>query len=149
MRKRKSATSRVRSDTSYKHKKKAAVKKKKARITRVPKTRNAGTWTESQFWQAIRAALRQKSRFWKPRLKCLEKARRPSQSVNKRLKWEFQCSHCMNWFPQTNVEVNHKIPAGTLKCAADLPQFVENLFCEIDGLEVTCRECHKKYHTQN
>lgn len=145
MRKRKSATSRVRSDTSHKHKKKAAVKKKKARVTRVPKTRNAGKWTESQFWQAIRAALRQKSRFWTPRLKALEKAKRPNQSTNKRLKWEFQCSKCKNWFPAKSVEVHHSVPAGSLNCYADLPGFVERLFAE-EGWEVICRICHKKEH---
>jgi len=146
MRRRKKAA-RVRDDTSAKPRKKAVIKRVKAKkASRVPKTRNAGTMTEAAFWQFIRAALRNKSRWWKPRLYCLQKARRPSQSSNKRLKWEFKCAHCFNWFPQTQIEVNHIHPAGTLKCASDLPQFVENLFCEIDGLEVVCKKCHDAHH---
>jgi hypothetical protein len=145
MRKRKKA--RTRSDTSSKPRKKAIVKRAKAKkASRVPKTRNANTMSESAFWQFIRAALRNKSRWWKPRLICLQKARRPSQSANKRLKWEYQCNHCKDWWPQTQVEINHIIPVGTLKCAQDLPLFVENLFCEIDNLECVCVTCHKKHH---
>lgn len=138
----------VRSDTSIKSKR---VKRmaKKASVSRVSKTRNAGTFTESAFWQFIRSALRNKSRWWKPRLLCLQNARRPSQSSNKRLKWEFQCSHCLNWFPQKQVEVNHKNPVGKLNCASDLPDFVENLFCEVDFLEIACKKCHSSHHSKN
>jgi len=42
------------------------------------------------------------------------------------------------------VAVDHIIPAGTLRCADDLPQFVERLFCEVDGLQVLCKTCHDK-----
>jgi len=150
MRRKKKGTvsKRARNDTSLKKKAltRRKVKKSAVRKSRVPKVRNAGTFTEAQFWQFIRSALRQKSRWWKPRLKCLEAARRPNQSNNRRLKWEFQCSHCSNWFPQTQVEVNHIVAAGTLSCAADLPLFVENLFCEADGLEVVCKGCHTIHH---
>jgi hypothetical protein len=41
-------------------------------------------------------------------------------------------------------EVDHIQPVGSLKCAEDLPQFVERLFCEIDNYRVLCIECHKK-----
>jgi hypothetical protein len=139
---------RARTDTSSKAKKttKKKAKAKVAKISRVPKTRNAGTWSESQFWGSIRAALRSKSRFWKPRLQVLEEARRPNQSSNRRLKWEFLCAHCKNWFPQTQVEVNHKVEAGSLKSAADLAGFVERLFCEKSGLECLCKPCHREHH---
>lgn len=128
--------------------KRATIRKKKSvrKRTSVPKTRNNNTWSESAFWQFIRSSLRQKSRWWKPRLLCLQNARRPNQSKNKRLKWEFQCSHCEKWHQQKFVEVNHKIPVGTLMCAADLPAFVENLFCEVDNLEVVCKQCHSIHH---
>lgn len=140
-------TQRTRSDTTSKRKK---VYKKKAVIKKIrknaaPKTRNGGKWTESQFWQQIRSALRNRTRFWIPRVKALEAARRPSQSTNKRLKWEFKCCKCGNWFPQTQVQVHHTTEAGALNCAADLPGFVERLFTEIDWA-VVCKPCHKKEH---
>lgn len=118
---------------------------KKRRTSRKPKvvrTRNAGTMTESAFWSFIRSALRQKSRWWKPITQCKLKARRPYKGPNKRQKFEYQCNNCKEWFPDKRVNVDHITPAGTLRSAADLPGFVERLFCEIDGLQVLCSKCH-------
>jgi 5-methylcytosine-specific restriction endonuclease McrA len=112
-------------------------KKKKAN-----KTRNAGTMTESAFWSFIRSALRQKSRWWKPITQCKQKSRRPYKGPNKRQKFEYQCNHCKNWYPDKKINVDHIKPAGSLNTANDLPGFVERLFCEIDNLQVLCSECH-------
>ena len=117
---------------------------KKTKKPRVIKTRNAGTMTESAFWSFIRSALRQKSRWWKPITQCKMKARRPYKGPNKRQKFEYQCKYCQQWFADKHVNVDHITPAGTLRCAADLPGFVERLFCEIDGLQVLCSKCHDK-----
>lgn len=119
--------------------------KKKIRKPRALRTRNAGTLTEAGFWQMIRAALRNRTRFWKPKLNALKAARRVSQSPNKRLKWEFQCFKCKRWFPQRTIQVHHSQEAGTLKCANDLPLFVERLFAE-DGWICLCKSCHKDAH---
>lgn len=143
MRKKKTTKNTAVVKKTAKPKKKRAVKKSKKQL--VARTRNGGKFTEAAFWQFIRAALRNKTRFWYPRLKCLQDARRPSQSSNKRLKWEFQCSECKVWFPQKGVEVHHTIEAGSLKSFADLPGFAERLFAET-GWVCVCRECHKKIH---
>lgn len=108
-----------------------------------PKTRNGGTWTESQFFGMIRAALRNKSRFWIPIQNALKEARRKYRGENKRQKWEYLCSECSCYFPKNNVEVHHSIAVGSLTCFEDLPGFVERLFAE-DGYEVVCKECHVK-----
>ena len=113
-----------------------------AKSKRVVKTRNAGTMTESAFWGMIRSALRQKSRWWKPITQCKMKARRPYKGPNKRQKFEYQCNVCTKWFPEKKINIDHIVPAGTLKCAADLPGFVERLFCEIDNLQTICTDCH-------
>lgn len=117
-------------------------KRKTSRKTKVVRTRNAGTMTESAFWSFIRSALRQKSRWWKPITQCKLKARRPYKGPNKRQKFEYQCNFCKEWFPDKRVNVDHITPAGTLRSATDLPGFVERLFCEIDGLQVLCSKCH-------
>lgn len=127
------------------------MKTKKARKTakpRVPKTRNAGTMTESAFWSFIRSGLRQKSRWWKPITECKLKAKRAYKGPNKRQKFEYQCKSCKNWFPEKQINVDHIIPAGSLNCAEDLPGFVERLFCEQDNLQVLCENCHN-IKTQN
>lgn len=113
-----------------------------AKKTRAPKTRGSGTLTESAFWSMIRSALRQKSRWWKPIQDAKRAVRRDNQSENKRLKYEYQCAICKNWFPEKLIEVDHIIPAGSLRSGDDLKTFVEKLFCEMDGLRVLCLECH-------
>jgi len=117
-------------------------KAKKVKKPRVPRTRNHETMTESAFWGSIRSALRQKSRWWKPSSEVKKLARRPYKGVNKRQKWEYKCVKCKKWHMGKDVNVDHKVPAGTLTCAKDLPGFVERLFCEIDGLQVLCKNCH-------
>lgn len=108
----------------------------------VPRTRNAGTMTESAFWGGIRSALRQKSRWWKPIAQAKLLARRPYKGPNKRMKWEYKCAKCKKHYRADEIHVDHKIPAGTLRCADDLPGFVERLFCEVKGLQVLCIKCH-------
>lgn len=119
-------------------------KKKKStkRKSKVVKNRNSGTMSESAFWGFIRSALRQKSRWWKPITDCKIKSRRPYVGPNKRQKFEYQCNQCKNWFPDKKVNVDHIIPAGSLNCSSDLPNFVERLFVEVDGLQVLCIHCH-------
>lgn len=108
------------------------------------KTRNNGTQTEAAFWGMIRSTLRQKSRWWKPVKACKDKAKRKYVGDNKRQKWEYKCSKCKSWFADKEIEVDHINPAGSLKCAEDLPGFVERLFCEVDELRVLCKSCHRE-----
>ena len=122
--------------------KKKKIPKPKKAITL--KTRNAGTMTESAFWSFIRSSLRQKSRWWKPITECKMKSRRMYKGPLKRQKFEYQCKECSNWFPDKKINVDHIVPAGTLRCANDLPGFVERLFCEIDNLQILCETCHNK-----
>ena len=118
--------------------------RKKTAKPRVAKTRNAGTMTESSFWGFIRSALRQKSRWWKPILLCKQKAKRAYKGPNKRQKFEYQCNICKSWYPDKKINIDHIVPAGTLRCANDLPGFVERLFCEQDNLQCICTTCHDK-----
>lgn len=119
-------------------------KKRVVRRASTPKTRNAGTMTESAFWGFIRSALRQKSRWWKPITECKAKARRPYSGPLKRQKYEYQCNSCKKWYPEKQINVDHICPAGSLNSAQDLPGFVERLFCEVDNLQVLCTDCHDK-----
>ncbi|NOR58434.1 MAG: hypothetical protein GQ474_07925 [Sulfurimonas sp.] len=108
------------------------------------KPRNGGTWTEARYWQQVRSHLRNGFRYWKPIAQCKEKARRPNRSENKRLKWEFQCKDCKQWFPDKQVQVDHIIEAGTLKCAEDLVGFLERLTAEgEEDYQLLCKPCHQ------
>jgi 5-methylcytosine-specific restriction endonuclease McrA len=120
----------------------ATKKKPTKRVSKAVKTRNAGTMTESAFWSFIRSTLRQKSRWWKPITQCKLEARRPYKGPNKRQKFEYECNNCHRWFPEKSINVDHIVGAGSLNCGADLPGFVDRLFCEQDNLQVLCEKCH-------
>ena len=124
--------------------------RKQPKKQRIPRTRADNTMTEAQFWGFIRSNLRLMSRKWRPLQRAMETSRRPNQSDNKRLKWEHQCSQCLQWFPQKQVAVDHVIPTGRLLAYSDLPGFVERLLCEVDGFVVLCERCHntKTYGSQ-
>ena len=115
---------------------------------RVAKTRNSKTMTESAFWGWIRSTLRRASMRWKPISEAKMKHRRakPKNVIGKH-KFEYQCNNCKNWFPEKvgkkrMIEIDHIVETGSLRCAEDLPGFVNRLFCEVDGLQVLCTTCH-------
>ena len=122
--------------------KKKTTKKTSTRVSKVIKTRNSNTMTESMFLSFIRSALRQKSRWWKPITECKQKAKRLYTGSNKKQKYEYQCNYCKNWFSDKETIVDHIIPAGTLRSLNDLPKFVEQLFVEVDQLQCLCKNCH-------
>jgi 5-methylcytosine-specific restriction endonuclease McrA len=115
-------------------------RKKKVVKPRVPRTRGNATMTEAQFWGFVRSGLRSKSQRWPPKFAVLQDAKRTVKG--KRHKYEYQCALCKKWNKMTEVSVDHIVPVGTLRCYNDLPGFVERLFCEKEGLQVLCRECH-------
>lgn len=89
------------------------------------------------------------SRRWPPLVRlAMKRQRRPNQSSNRRMKWEFQCQGCQRWFPGKLVEVDHIEPCGSLKSFEDLPGFASRLFCEVDGLQVLCDCCHSEKHSE-
>lgn len=116
----------------------------KPRKGAAPKTRNGNTLSESEFFNKIRAALRRSFRFWQPMMVALNKASRPSQSSNKRLKTEYQCSSCQKWFPRTQVQIDHIVPCGSLMSYDDIVPFIKNLTQEdSDSYQILCKPCHK------
>lgn len=108
------------------------------------KPRNAGTMTEAAFWNWIRSWLRNKSRHWRPISEAKMLVRRKNESIDKknRHKFEYQCKSCQDWFPDKEIDVDHVVPAGQLKSIEDLPIFFSKLFCEVEELQVLCKECH-------
>lgn len=134
----------ARHDTSHKAKK--VYKRKKAvKKQLVPRTRNMGTMTEVEFFGKIRSALRRAFRFWKPMSAALDMASRPSESSNPRLKKEYQCAKCKEWFARKDVEIDHIEECGSLMSFSDIPTFVKNLTREdVGAYQVLCKKDHKE-----
>lgn len=123
-------------------------KKAPDRKSRVEKTRNLNSLTESEYFSKLRSALRSAFRFWKPAMKALEDVSRPSQdATNKRLKKQYRCSNCKRWYARSNVEVHHVVECGSLKGYDDVVPFIQRLCCEDPaGYKILCKPCHKEEH---
>ena len=107
-------------------------------------SRNGGTMTESQYFSKIRSILRSGFRYWKPMQLALEAASRPSQSLNKRIKKEYQCAKCKKWFKRADVEIDHKVECGSLANYEDIVPFIQRLTKEnVDAYQILCKPCHK------
>lgn len=117
---------------------------RRPKTQRVPRTRAGGEWTEAAFWSFLRSNLRLASIKWPPISQAKKRYRRPTQSGDKRRKWDYQCQGCLHWFKGSEVEVEHIEPCGTLKCWEDLEGFARRLFVEPDGLTVLCEKCHSE-----
>ena len=128
--------------------------KKQPKRQLVPRTHNYKTFTESQYFGKIRGALRNAFRYWKPAMVALEAASRPSKSANKRLKKEYKCAKCKKFFPRSNVEIDHIVEAGSLRCYEDIVPFIKRLTAEdIKSYQILCKKCHQAktqdYKTKN
>jgi 5-methylcytosine-specific restriction endonuclease McrA len=89
--------------------------------------------------------LRSAFRYWLPALDALNAAKFPYKGSNKRQKWEFKCAECKKMFKRTEVEIDHKIPVGSLKCDEDLIEWLHRLTPESsDAYQVVCKECHRE-----
>lgn len=107
-------------------------------------SRNGGTMTESQYFSKIRSILRSGFRYWKPMQLALEAASRPSQSLNKRIKKEYQCAKCKKWYKRADVEIDHILECGSLQKYEDIVPFIQRLTKEeVSAYAILCKPCHK------
>ena len=118
--------------------------KKKTTKIRVPRTRNGGTMTESQYFSKIRAILRNGFRYFKPMQTALNLASRPSQSLNRKLKREYQCAICKKWFKRLDVQIDHIEECGSLSSYDDIVPFLIKLTQEDpSAYQILCKKDHK------
>jgi len=116
------------------------------------KTRNAGTMTEAAFKSLIISALREKSRWWKPKVKCIQKA--------KVMKGVYLCASCGKLVPSTiqgvyktgkkagkprkikNILADHIDPVVDPNVGfVDWNTYIERMFVE-EGWQAICHKCH-------
>lgn len=110
-----------------------------------PKTRCNGTWTEGRYKNFIVSLLRAGTRKWAPIDKVLREAR-----VSRGL---YLCNGCKQEVPKSikvdgvrknNVTVDHIRPVvDPDKGFTNWDEYIENLFCERDNLQVLCYSCHQ------
>ncbi len=110
------------------------------------KTRNGNQWTEAAFHSFIKSGLRAASRRWPPKYACLNAAC-VGQQINRdtgRIAKHYKCKSCSIDYPAKLVQVDHINPIVSTGGFTTWDELINNLFCEIDGLQVLCLECHKR-----
>lgn len=112
-----------------------ATGKRKARVER---TRNGGTLTEAGYWGYVRSSLRRAFRFWKPAVIALKKVQVPMKGPRGR-KWGYICAGCGKLYLRTQVQIDHKEPAGALTDYAHVGDFLRRLTPEApEAYQVLC-----------
>jgi len=110
---------------------------------RTPPCEQYPTWSTAKFWSFLRSGLRQKWMRWPPKFEALKDSRIDVQNQG-RTRFNYKCAKCEAYFKQKEVEVDHIVPAGTLKDWGDIEGFTRRLFVSKDKLRVVCKPCHKK-----
>lgn len=109
-----------------------------------PKVRCNNQWTEARFKSFIRSQLRQGTRKWAPITETLKRAR-----VSRGL---YLCASCKQEVAPTyregrkrvnNVFVDHIRPITSPETGfTTWDELIENMFCEMDNLQLLCKDCH-------
>ncbi len=105
-----------------------------------------GTMTTAAFFQSIRSALRQKSRFYPAISACRNDSKIPYKGDNKRRKYSYICGQCGDEVAGDECAVHHKIPCGQLNSFDDIGEFCRKLFCSKSDLILLCDSCHERLH---
>ncbi len=127
--------------------------------TKTPPFEPYPTWTQAKFFGFLRSGLREKFNRWPPKYEVIKEAAETVLAKDehgnrvvyktgkkagdfKTIKM-YKCAECKQLFKQKEVQVDHIMPAGTLKSFEDLGKFAENLFVGTGQLQVMCKPCHE------
>jgi len=118
---------------------------------KTPPFPNHPDWTTARFFGFLRSGLREKFNRYPPKYEALRLALElvndgefksgPKKGLTKVVK-KYKCASCKSLFMQKDVQVDHIVPAGSLKTFEDLPGFTSRLFCAADDLQIMCKACH-------
>lgn len=106
---------------------------------------NGAPWkTEAAFWAWIRGQLRRGWNRHPIKHLYIKQNRYKAQGKRGKMIWHLDCEQCRCPTPQTNIEIDHIIPAGSFTCKADIADFVERLYVvTFDTIRAVCRDCHE------
>lgn len=106
---------------------------------------NNGQWTAARYASFIKGGLRTLSRKWPPKFEALKRAligKRLDPATGK-MSNRYQCAGCGNLFKATDVQLDHIDPVVDLREGfVDWNIYIERMFCEAEGYQVLCSECH-------
>jgi len=112
---------------------------------KVAKTRADATMTEAQYHSHIKGTLRKGTRFWKPKMLCLEQAYVGTEKnvSTGRMAKHYKCASCGNHFPVKEVQVDHIDPVIDPTVGfQSWDVVIEKMYCDSTNLQVLCKSCH-------
>lgn len=103
---------------------------------------NSGQWTEARRRSFIMSALRRAA--WPVKYECIRNAYECSQKNPKtgRMNKMYKCAECGELFPQKSMAADHINPVVPITGFDSWGAVIDRLYCEIDGLQALCKECH-------
>ena len=102
---------------------------KKVKTTKEPKKK---VYNPITFAKGI---LRRYSRTWIPMYEARKLAKR---GPNK-----YECAECSELFGTKEIQIDHKSPVIDIELGDQgLDIFAQRLFCEVENLQVLCKQCH-------
>jgi 5-methylcytosine-specific restriction endonuclease McrA len=88
---------------------------------------NRNTW--------VKTRLRSASLIWPARNEAIKAARAE--------RGKYKCAECSGLFLRSQIQVDHINPVVDPKTGwTNFDDFINRLFCDVDGLRVLCRICH-------
>ncbi len=104
-------------------------------------------WKNKTAWFTwLRGLLRRGWNKSPVKIEFLKENRRKIKNPAKKGKreiWGADCEVCGNTFPMKDIQVDHKIEAGSLRDFEDIEGFVIRLLaCEKEDLQLVCKGCH-------
>jgi 5-methylcytosine-specific restriction endonuclease McrA len=89
---------------------------------------------DSRFRSFLMSALRRASRFWSPARECLGRARIA--------RGMYKCENCSKVVGTKEIKIDHIDPVIPISGFEKWDEVIERLFCEEDGFQAICKECH-------
>ena len=112
-------------------------------MVKVDKLRNTGQWSEARFTSFVKSALR--GAKWPVKYLAIKNAfieNGINPKTGRKCKLH-RCNECKELFPQNQIQADHINPIVSKEGFSDWNLFINNLYCELEGFNAICRDCHK------
>lgn len=99
------------------------------------------TWLRGQF-RKIWMDFIPKNEFISEKCFPVTEEVRQQQNLHRLTKTAGECVFCHQIFGRSKLQVDHKIPAGSMLVYSEAPAYLLRLLCSKDNMQLSCKPCH-------
>lgn len=99
------------------------------------------TWLRGQF-RKIWMDFIPKNEFLTESCKPVSNDEKALHGLHKQTKTAGKCVFCKKIFGKSKLQIDHKIPAGSMLCYGEAPAYLMRLLCSKQNMQLTCKPCH-------